>query len=186
MKTALKKFTVAVLCAALLVTGIQQARGHWLLYACVAGGTAIIGGITYFMVKSCRPKYYCMTDADGNRFYSNASRTEREANDWTITGGPYASAEEAAAGCVVTTPTTNNVAVAFMSLAQLTLAQSNTNLNAADEVFIPSAPMTIWRSADMNNWEVADQIVDDPENFTWIDTNAVNTATQMFYRVTTP
>jgi hypothetical protein len=68
----------------------------------------------------------------------------------------------------------------------VTLAQSNTNLNAADEVFIPSAPMTIWRSADTKNWDIADQIVDDPENFTWIDTNAVNTATQMFYRVSTP
>lgn len=191
MKTALKKFTVAVLCAALLALGIQQVRAHWILYVCVAGGTAIIGGITYVVVKSCQPKYYCITDADGNRFYSNATRSQRAANEWTVTAGPYNSAEEAAAGCVIST---NGSPAAFTSIAQVTAVQhpptttgnSIASASVVDEVYIPSQQITIWRSADLKTWEVADRIMDDPTHFSWVDTNAVSSAPQMFYRVSTP
>lgn len=153
----MKKLVTIGLCAALVAGSVQQSRGlAWLAYACVAGGTAIIGGITYFVVKGCAPKYYCMTDADGNRFYSNATKTVREANDWEITGGPYDSAEEAAAGCVITSPAGGAA---------------------------PTRNLTIWRSTDAVSWTVADRIVDDPNHFEWRDTNSINLNQQMFYRV---
>jgi hypothetical protein len=157
----MKKLVIVGLCAALVAGSIQQARGFGLLAICIAGGTTIIAGVTYFMVKSCKPKYYCMTDEDGNRFYSNATRTERAANGWEVTGGPYNSAEEAAAGCVVTTPP----------------------LTANAAIFIPAVSLTVWKTTNLVDWIVADRIVDDPSHFSWRDTNAV-TGAQMYYRVT--
>jgi hypothetical protein len=165
----MKKLVVFGLCAALVAGSIQQAKSWNLLYVCYVGASTVIAGVTYFMVKSCKPKYYCMTDADGNRFYSNATRTEREVNDWEVTGGPYDSAEEAAAGCVVTAP-----AVAAAGETQ-----------AADAgVFIPAVALTIWKSTNAVNWVVADRIIDDPQHFSWRDTNAISANAQMFYRVT--
>jgi hypothetical protein len=159
----MKKIVAIGLCAALLAASIQQARSHLALYICVSGGTAIIGGIAYFMVKGCRPKYYCMTDEDGNRFYSNATRTEREANSWTVTGGPYDSAEEAAAGCVTTNPSL---------------------ISMVDEINIPTVKFHIERSYDLTNWVRVATLNDDPGHFSWTDTNAINSVSQSFYRAT--
>lgn len=207
MKT--KTVIVFGLCAALLASSVQPVRTQQpepepaapFLYLCLVGGGAIIGGVVTYVVKKCSPKYYCMTDSNGNRFYSNAGRTEREVNDWTITGGPYDSAEEAAAGCVVTPPaivaTTGTASTsdesaltpfraatlpADITMAQLIQAQYNKDPNPNDQVPTQMRLITIEKTTNMVTWFVVDQIMDDPDNFFWADTNGIMSSTKAFYR----
>lgn len=133
---------------------------------CLFGAAAVIGGYVYFKVRACAPKYYCVEDEDGNRFPSNATRTERAANDWKVKSGPYKSAEEAAKACP---PATTSTAALVM-----------VSLETADEVAIPQVPIKIWKSANLASWTLADTILDDPSHFSWTDTNAISG--QMFYR----
>lgn len=167
----MKRIAIIGLCATLVAASIQQSRSSAIaIYVCVVGGMALIGGYIYFKVKGCAPKYYCMTDESGNRFYSNATKAEREASGWRVTGGPYESAEEAAAGCVVTSPA-------------LTKMGAISSLIVEDEVYIPQVTMKVWKSTNLVHWVLADTILDDPAHFSWTDTNAIGGASQAFYRV---
>jgi hypothetical protein len=162
----MKRIIVIGLCAALVAAPVHKARSvAVVVYVCVVGAASTIGGYIYFKVKGCRPKYYCITDANGNRFYSNATRSERAANDWTVTGGPYDSAEEAAAGCVTSNP-------AIMA-----------GPGGVSEVHIPQVPLRIWKSTNLVNWVLVDTILDDPDHFSWIDPNAISSTSRAFYRV---
>jgi hypothetical protein len=121
-----------------------------------------------------------MTDSEGNRFYCNAGKTERAVNEWTVTGGPYDSAEEAAAGCVTST---NTAAAITMSRSAALVGGFSP---AQNQVVIWTMPMTIRKSTNGVTWFVADRIEDDPEHFEWRDTNAMSLHPQAFYRITIP
>jgi hypothetical protein len=141
------------------------------LAICTLGAAALIGGFVYFKVKACRPKYYCLEDEDGNRFASNATRTERAANDWKVKSGPYNSAEEAHKYCP---PKTN-------SAVNLVLT-SNSEVEDDPSVYIPAIPIKIWRSTNLVDWVLRDTILDDPSHFSWMDTNAISANSRAFYK----
>jgi len=138
---------------------------------CLVGGGAIVGGVVIWMLKTCRPKYYCVKDEDGNVFPSNASRTERAANDWSVQSGPYTSAAAAAAACP---PKTNSVQ---------TISAVGATVQSADNpgVYIPAIPIKIWKSTNLVDWVLRDTITDDPSHFSWSETNTAST-TAAFYK----
>jgi len=173
------KNIVSVLMAAIvLFTPLQQSRAvvtlppdpknTSMLVICLMGGVAAVGGFVYYKVKTCQPKYYCVEDPEGNRFPSNATKTERAVNDWVVKSGPYKSYEEAAKICP---PQTNQVAIA------------TTGQIRVDEVVIPSVRMNIWYSTNLTSWILRDTIYDDPSHFSWTDTNAILQSQSGFYRV---
>lgn len=167
----MKKTIAFTLCAALVLAPMQETKATNILAICLIGAAAVAGGVVVFLIKTCKPKYYCVQDEDGNRFPSNATRTERAANDWKVKSGPYRSAEEAAAACP---PKTNSPAGLVM------MAGLN---NGEDEIFIPQMTLKVWKSSDLVNWAQVDTILDDPDHFSWTDTNAISGASQAFYRV---
>jgi len=160
------KIVAVSLCAALLAaplnldavqTSAPPIEQNFHMFAvCLIGGAVVAGGAVIYMLKTCRPKYYCVKDEDGKQFPSNASRTERAANDWEVVSGPYNSAEDCARNC-----STNSV---------------------KQVVNIPAIPMKIMSSTDLVTWTQAVAIVDDPEHFTWTGTNSA-ALPAMFYRV---
>lgn len=165
----MKKLVALTLCAALVVAPVQESKSSAAMAICLVGGGAIIGGVVVYWIKTCKPKYYCVEDEDGNRFASNATRTERAANDWKVKSGPYKSAEEAHQYC----PPKTNTAAGLVMLSEIG--------NGEDEVYIPQVPMKIWKSTNLVDWAQVDSILDDPSHFMWTDTNAVSQ--QAFYKV---
>lgn len=177
----MKKTVALTLCGALVLaplnlrstpTGDNPSDPNTsVLVICLVGGAAAVGGWVYFKVRACRPKYYCVKDEDGNTFPSNASRTERAANDWTIESGPYASAEDAKKACP---PKTNTV--------QMVSLVVGTNVTHLDNpaVYIPAIPIKIWKSTNLVDWVLRDTIIDDPSHFSWEE--AITNSTSAFYR----
>lgn len=179
----MKKLVALTLCGALTVAPLNlnavpketpgDHRNSAILAICAMGGTAMIAGFVYFKVRACKPKYYCVKDGDGNQFPSNASRTERAANDWSVVGGPYNTAEAAAAAC----PRITNSPTAGRGLIAMTA-----NLQDDPAIYIPAIPIKIWKSTNLVDWVLRDTILDDPSHFTWTDTNAINANSKAFYR----
>jgi len=160
------KLIALLLCAALLAVPLNHTNAvpttppkeseiHMAVIL-IIGGAITVGGWVVYKVAGCRPKYYCVRDADGNQFPSNASRTERALNEWEVVSGPYSSAAAAAAGCAAGTPQAPPI--------------------------IPSVTMKVQRSRDLVSWELAATIQDDPDHFTWSETNSASVPA-MFYRV---
>jgi len=184
----------SILCVVMLLLSLQISRADGptipndpgdpqpaavVLYICVVGGVALLGGFVYYKVKSCKPKYYCVRDLDGNVFSSNATKTERAVNDWVVVSGPYDSAEAAAKVCP---PATNQPPAKLSTDLKKTSSDGASSL--VDEVYIPTMPMTVWYSTNLTDWSVRDRIEDDPSHFSWIDTNEVSRTVQGFYKVT--
>lgn len=142
---------------------------------CIIGAVVVAAGVIVYMVRSCQPKYYCVKDQDGNTFPSNATKKERQIEGWTVVSGPYDSAEAAAIAC----PPKKG--------ANLTSSNGATTIEPASieddpGVYIPSEPIQIWRSTNLVNWELRATIMDDPQSFSWSETNSMATS-QMFYRI---
>lgn len=182
----MKTITAITLCAVLVVaplnntdavpTGAPPADSdlYW-IPVCVIGAAVVAGAVVTWMMKSCKPKYYCVQDSDGNTFPSNATKTERAVNEWKVKSGPYASVEEATAVCP---PKTNSLS-AFVAIASMS---ETTALE--DEVLIPSEPISIWKSTNLVHWVKVASLMDDPYSFSWSETNALDS--HAFYRVATP
>jgi len=177
----MKKLVALTLCGALVlapldlhstIPGGSGGSDTSVMAICLFGTAAAIGGYVYFKVRACRPKYYCVKDEDGNTFPSNASRSEREENDWSVQSGPYNSAEEAKAVCP---PKTNTV-----QLVSLVVGTNASNLDNPG-VYIPAIPIKIWKSTNLVDWVLRDTILDDPQHFTWEETNAASAAA-VFYK----
>lgn len=163
----MKKIITLTLCAALILAPIERARSSAVLAVCLIGAAVIAGATIIFTVKTCKPKYYCMKDSDGNYFSSNATKKDRIVNDWVIISGPYSSAESAAANCH------KPAATGLVMMAAL---------ESGDQVYIPEVPIKIWKSHNLVSWVLRDTIIDDPSNFSWSETNAISDHFQMFYR----
>lgn len=178
----MKKTIALSLCAALVLAPLKSIAttptgsgpsDTSIMAICLFGAAGAIGGYVYFKVRSCKPKYYCVKDEDGNTFPSNASRTERAANDWTVQSGPYNSAEAAKAACP---PKTNT-----LHLVSLVVGPSTNRLDNPG-VYIPSISIKIWKSTNLVDWVLRDTILDDPSHFSWTDTNAISGNAKAFYR----
>jgi hypothetical protein len=126
---------------------------------CLIGGAVIAGGAVVFLIKTCKPKYYCLRNEDGDYFVSNATKREREVEGWVIVSGPYNSAEAATTNCHKPPPS----ALTMVSL-----------------VYTPAIPIKIWKSTNLVDWVLRDQISDDPAHFSWSETNTLGSA--CFYR----
>jgi len=168
----MKKTLALTLCAALILAPIERARAHAVAAICLIGGFALAAGVVIFTIKSCKPKYYCVKDEDGNRFASSATKKERLANDWRVVSGPYSSAEEAHRYCPPVTAT---------NTASLGPVMAEASEPFEDEIALPEIPIKIWKSTDAKIWSHVDTILDDPFSFSWDDTNAVSQ--QAFYKV---
>ena len=161
----MKTLVSLLLCAALIAVPVMQTTAtikdpppteiHF-AFVCIMGAASLLGGYVVYKIKSCRPKYYCLKDQDGNRFASNASRTERALNEWDIVSGPYNSAEACAAAC-----STNTAVVS---------------------VNVPFVPMRVMSSSNLVNWTEVALIYDDPDHFEWSATNSA-AMPAMFYRI---
>lgn len=174
----MKKTIVLSLCLALVLAPLQSNSttpggsgevDSSIMAICLIGAAAVAGGVIVFMLKTCKPKYYCVEDEDGKRFPSNATRSERLANDWKVKSGPYKDRETALEYC----PPQTNTPPKLVLMTGLN--------NGEDEVFIPAVPLKIWKTTNLTHWILADTILDDPSHFSWIDTNAISG--QAFYRV---
>jgi len=165
----MKKTIALSLVAALVIAPLRidavptvptDPKNSFAMGICLMGIAAVVGGGVVFIIKTCRPKYYCVQDEDGNRFASNATRSERAANDWKVKSGPYNSIQEAYQYCP---PTTNTASLGPV------VAESQ---SGEDEVYIPAIPIKIWKSTNLVDWVLRDTILDDPSHFSWSETNS--------------
>ncbi len=161
--------TIALtLCAALVAAPLHlhavpkdetpvEPQAH-LLAICLVGAAAAAGAAVVWMMKTCKPKYYCVQDNEGNRFSSNATKRERQVEGWKVVSGPYSSAEAAAIAC-----------------------PPMTNAPAFTEQPTPSLPIRIYKSKDLGlTWNQVALINDDPMHFSWAETNSASDATALY------
>ena len=130
--------------------------------ACFLVGAGILAGVgIYLVVKSCKPKYWCIKDRDGNHFVSTATKNEVAINDWSIVSGPYESVTQGTNNCPPPQPLP---IIAFSQPLDWTIR--------------------VQESPDLINWTTIYETRDDPQNlnFTIYPTNL--SAARMFYRAT--
>jgi hypothetical protein len=147
------KTATTLLCVALLLFPVEQSRAQAAPAFCIAITAVLVAGAVVVYVQSCAPKYYCVTDPEQSAYQWCAPTTKRECaiNGWKINAGPFRKHGDCAAACTNTLP-----------------------------MIETGVLLSIERSTNLVDWEIAAQFVGDPECFEWSETNALPYAA--FYR----
>lgn len=155
----MKSFISKCLCCAIMLFPIQRPKAHLAGVLICVGVVAVGMATVVIVVKSCAPKYYCVSSVESKAQWCTATtRKEIDLDDeLKYIAGPYSSE----AACTDRCNQTN----------------APTSLQAATGEYV-----TIEKSHDLKTWLVAGVAEGTIINFEWSETNAVSDK-PVFFRV---
>jgi len=158
----MKKLVSIGLCATLLASEMEtsKARANPVMGICIVAAVTLAATGIVVIIRSCRPKYYCLCDpseSPAKYWAAAASRREIIVNEWLVMKGPFASLAEAKP-CP---PPTNGVSAAKSSI----IKNGNTGDSTLQYIHIE-------KSANLVDWVEQAVFVDFPDNMMWSQTNS--------------